>query len=71
MRPQRTPEEEAEFKKHMEGLGEAIKRIRATKQNQGTIECPICQKKLGFSVAKSNGHIWGRCETAGCLAWMQ
>jgi len=62
--------EQRESNDRIAHTGEAIKRIRETKLDQGSIECPKCQKRLGFSVAKTNGHVWGRCETKGCLAWM-
>lgn len=36
----------------------------------GMMKCPKCGNTLAFSVAPINGHVWGRCETKGCLAWM-
>lgn len=55
-------------------IGEAIQCIRvdAKEKNRssGQIECPKCKGKLGYSIARSNGHVHGRCETSGCLAWM-
>jgi len=36
----------------------------------GTTECPICKGVLHFSVAAYNGHLWGKCDTKGCAAWM-
>lgn len=38
---------------------------------QGEMPCPKCGKNLYFTVASLNGHIWARCTTKGCLAWMQ
>lgn len=37
----------------------------------GEIPCPICGGKLRYSVAASNGHIWGSCATPDCVRWMQ
>ena len=37
----------------------------------GTCECPVCHGVLHFSVASYNGHLWGKCETEGCMSWMQ
>jgi len=37
----------------------------------GQIECPICKNILRYSVASINGHIWGRCDNAECVRWMQ
>ena len=37
----------------------------------GEIECPACGKVLKYSRSSYNGHVWGKCETEGCLQWMQ
>ena len=37
----------------------------------GQIVCPACGGTLKYSRAGYNGHIWGKCETVDCLAWMQ
>jgi hypothetical protein len=62
--------QQAEHKAAFAMTSTAIRAIRATGLSEGSIECPKCKKGLHFSVARSNGHIWGRCETGGCLAWM-
>lgn len=36
-----------------------------------SLQCPICKGVLNYSVASVNGHVWGRCATAGCVSWMQ
>jgi hypothetical protein len=39
---------------------------------QGEIACPCCEGgTLHYSVAGSNGHVWGRCSTPGCVRWLQ
>lgn len=58
-----------ESKVLVEQTGAAIRLIRSQNEKQGLVPCPRCEGKLGYSVA-SNGHIWGKCETHGCLAWM-
>jgi hypothetical protein len=37
----------------------------------GRVVCPKCNQMLNYNVAGSNGHLWGHCETPGCLSWMQ
>ena len=39
----------------------------------GRIHCPICKKKAGLAYSRSgyNGHIHGKCDTDGCLNWME
>ena len=34
-------------------------------------ECPLCNGRLRLSIAGSNGHVHGRCETADCVRWME
>jgi hypothetical protein len=42
------------------------------KSGQETVDCPACGTgKLHLSIAGYNGHVWGRCETEGCLAWVE
>lgn len=43
------------------------------KNNGGVSEmtCPICGGLLRYSVAAYNGHIHGKCETEGCVQWME
>lgn len=35
------------------------------------VECPACSGRLHLSIAAYNGHVHGRCETAGCVSWME
>lgn len=35
------------------------------------VECPICQGRLYLSQASSNGHVHGKCETRGCVHFME
>jgi len=35
------------------------------------IECPACKGELHLSQAAYNGHVWGKCETDGCVNWME
>ena len=36
----------------------------------GSLDCPICGGRLHVSMA-SNGHTIGKCETEGCVEWME
>lgn len=40
------------------------------KDASGTIVCPLCKGKLHYTISGYNGHVWGKCETDGCLGWM-
>jgi hypothetical protein len=46
---------------------------RGMKTQSGEIDCPICgkTKTLRYSRSGYNGHIHARCDTDGCVAWME
>jgi len=35
------------------------------------IECPACKGRLHLSQSSYNGHVHGKCETKGCVSWME
>ena len=35
------------------------------------VECPACKGRLHLSISGYNGHVHGRCETTGCVSWME
>lgn len=35
------------------------------------VECPACGGRLHLSIAAYNGHVHGKCETDGCVSWME
>lgn len=46
------------------------------KQHAGTnhrevIACPACHGRLHLRIAAYNNHVHGKCETPGCVAWME
>jgi hypothetical protein len=43
---------------------------RRTGSSVGVIPCPKCGSSLHWQRTK-NGHVHGRCETEGCVAWME
>jgi hypothetical protein len=54
-----------------EGRKRCAADAKATKALQGSVECPKCNGRLHYSIASTNGHMWGRCATADCLSWME
>ena len=37
-----------------------------------TVDCPVCMTgTIHYTVASCNGHMWGKCTTKGCVAWME
>lgn len=48
-----------------------VKKEHEGKQWAGVETCPICGGRLHLTHSSFNGHVWGRCGTADCLAWME
>jgi hypothetical protein len=44
---------------------------KAPYAKQGTVECPACQGKLHLAQNDRNGHVQGRCETPGCVTFIE
>lgn len=67
--------EEKIFKKRLNSTMRAISAFNEKypgKVNaQDIMECPECKGRLHLSKCSYNGHVWGKCETEGCLTWMQ
>jgi len=49
----------------------AMKKKYKGKSIKGVKTCPVCGGKLHMSHSGYNGHVWGKCETEGCVAWME
>ena len=52
-------------------VGAALRTIKALAGDRGVIDCPTCRGRLHWSRAPENGHVWGKCETEECVAWIQ
>lgn len=63
--------EEAMRKHRLVGPVVAEWRKKPPRGKQEVIECPACKGRLHLSQASSNGHVWGHCETSGCVSWME
>lgn len=35
------------------------------------VECPVCKGRLHLYQSALNGHCHGKCETDGCVSWME
>lgn len=55
------------------GRAMTLCREHAKKNNtaRGDVECPGCGKRLFYSIARSNNHMHGQCQTKDCVGWMQ
>lgn len=60
----------AEIKKKHKVVMEWENPTGKNKAAEGHIECPICKGRLNYTISSYNGHVWGQCETEGCLSWM-
>ena len=64
------------MRKAMGPVNEWIKAQGWSKRNKvsatGTVPCAACGTgTFHLSMAAYNGHVWGRCTTAGCVSWVQ
>lgn len=41
------------------------------KSHREVVECPACKGRLHLSINAYNSHVHGRCETDGCVEWME
>lgn len=69
-------EENAEFEAVMDRMKKVMPVVAEWRKKspigkQEVIECPACQGRLHLSQAACNGHVWGKCETEGCVSWME
>lgn len=75
--PEETAAHEAEVQKcidkTMQALAvvEPIRKEHKGKDWRGVLECPVCKGKLHVRHAGFNGHVWAKCETEGCVAWIE
>jgi len=82
--PHRRWPTEEEIRTQLDALAAAEKRMLASmnlvrkikhehwgKDWQGEEKCPVCGGKLHIRHSAYNGHTAGKCETEGCLAWME
>lgn len=77
--PEEIAEGDAEFARHMDRMRlvmTAVKPWRTwSRKNrvakQEVVECPACKGRLHLSQSAYNGHVWGNCETEGCVSWME
>ncbi|MRR49334.1 MAG: hypothetical protein EG825_00205 [Rhodocyclaceae bacterium] len=35
------------------------------------VECPLCKGRLHLHQSAYNGHVSGKCETEGCVSWVE
>ena len=52
-------------------LIERIKREHRGEIWTGTEPCPVCGAKLSLSHSAINGHVCVKCETDGCVSWVE
>lgn len=77
--PQQIAESEAASRAALERdlkvipLINSLKAVHHGKGYRGVHDCPACGGKgtLHIALAASNNHSRGRCETAGCVAWIE
>lgn len=48
-----------------------IRKEHKGKDWNGVLECPNCKGRLHVRHAGCNGHVWAKCETKDCVAWIE
>ena len=61
----------AMFDNIMKARKRIVERHEISGKWAGITKCPQCNGKLHWSMARSNGHVHGQCETDNCLRWME
>lgn len=66
---------EAAMQRHLR-VGPVVRQVKQERKGtnwRGVVDCPACggTQTLHLSHAAYNGHVHGRCETDGCVAWME
>jgi hypothetical protein len=67
-------ESEAHLRKTMAAIKVASEWRVKPKPEQSrheVVECPVCNGRLHLSQSAYNGHVHGKCETDGCVSWME
>lgn len=74
-------EEDARIAERVANIGKAREAIvkhcggpwkKCDPSQVGVIDCPVCGgKSLHFSRAGYNGHIHAKCQTDGCVGWVE
>lgn len=67
-------ESDASLERHFAALKVASTwrvKPKPAQDRRGVVECPICKGALHLSQSAYNGHVHGRCETPGCVSWME
>ena len=67
-------ESEAALEKALAGIRIAASwrvKPKPSADRREVINCPVCGGNLHLSQSSLNGHVHGRCETDGCIHWME
>lgn len=62
---------EARFAHIKAARAEIVQRHGKQRGVSGQVRCPACSGLLAYSIAAYNGHIHARCETDGCVSWIE
>ena len=68
--------QEAAFQRHVGAYSAAhadakAKGLKRGHGGQSSMPCPVCGGTLVYAVAGYNGHMHAKCETEGCVSWME
>lgn len=61
----------AEEAKRFRNILTAVAIVKGQGKAQGSITCPECGGALNFAIVGNNRHTRGKCQTEGCLTWVE
>lgn len=69
------PLDEDDFEKYLANVAMAraaiLKHAGGKLPCNGFLTCPVCDSgRLNYQI-HANGHVWVRCSTDGCMAWVE
>lgn len=75
-RTPRTPEQQAAIAASVERMKKTLPWVREQKKTQPRNQvnegvCPICSKRIKFTISGYNGHMHASCETPNCVNFME
>lgn len=65
------PNSLANTMKALKLAGEWRVKPKPQQDRRGVVTCPACKGRLHLTQSAYNGHVYGQCETKGCISWME
>lgn len=64
-------EEQQGVERLLAGLRAVLEVVGKRRGVSGSMPCPCCEGELRYSVSGYNGHLRAKCDSPGCIEFMQ